>query len=360
MNVNTMIIAEAGVNHNGSLLLAKRLIDEAANAGADAVKFQTFKSEKVVTKIGKKANYQIDGTSGTDSQLEMIRELELSDKSFHKLADHANNAGIEFLSTPFDEESAYFLNNKIGVRLNKIPSGEITNGPFLLMMARFDRPIILSTGMSTLGENEHALGIIAFGLEAKPGIAPSSHAFGKAFDAAMKYGWLKDKVTLLHCTTEYPAPFNDVHLQAMKLMSQEFGLPIGYSDHTSGISIPLAAVALGAVVLEKHFTLDRTLEGPDHRASLEPSELCEMVSSIRAIEKGLGLPKKICTTSEQKNLSIARRRLVSARPINKGELFTEEAVTAKRPAGNISPMKYWDLIGTPAKRDYVIDEPLDL
>ncbi|MBI07068.1 MAG: N-acetylneuraminate synthase [Rhodospirillaceae bacterium] len=359
MSDRVLVIAEAGVNHNGSLLLAGRLIEAAAAAGADVVKFQTFKAEKVVAKNTPKAAYQSAATGTAEDQLAMIRQLELSDEDFRGLAAQAEGLGIEFLSTPFDEQSAEFLVGDIGVQRMKIPSGEITNGPLILAVARSGLPIILSTGMANLEEIEEALGIIAFGLDAPPGEVPSRKAFQTAFEAAMARGDLARLVTLLHCTTEYPAPFEDIHLRAMDAMRERFALPVGYSDHTVGIAISLAAAARGGAVLEKHFTLDRSLPGPDHAASLEPSELGAMVSGVRAVEAGLGEARKVCTLSEEKNLPIARRSLVAARPIAAGETLTADCMTAKRPGGGVSPMRYWDLLGTPARRAYVADEALD-
>ncbi len=353
------IIAEAGVNHNGSLDLARRLIDAAAAAGADAVKFQTFKAEKVATRAAPKADYQLAATGEAEDQLAMIRQLELSSEDFRELAAHARGSDIEFLSTPFDEDSARFLAEDIAVRMMKIPSGEITNGPLLLTIARLGLPVIMSTGMATMAEIEEALGVIAFGYDAARQATPSCAAFRAAYDAAMASGGLAGRVTLLHCTTEYPAPFDEVHLRAMDALRERFALAVGYSDHTVGIAIPLAAAALGAAVLEKHFTLDRSLPGPDHPASLEPDELCAMVEGIRAVEAGLGGGQKIRTPSEEKNLPIARRSLVAARAIKAGEIFTADSVTAKRPGEIISPMQYWDILGSPAPRDYAPDEPLE-
>jgi N-acetylneuraminate synthase len=359
MAERVLIIAEAGVNHNGSVSLARRLIEAATAAGADAVKFQTFKAEKVAAANAPKAAYQTAATGATEDQLAMIRRLELSEDEFRGLAAYARDLGIEFLSTPFDEQSAEFLAGDIGVGRMKIPSGEITNGPLILTVARLGLPIILSTGMATLEEIEEALGIIAFGLAAPKGETPSRDAFHAAYEAAEARGALARQVTLLHCTTEYPAPIEDIHLRAMDVMRERFALPVGYSDHTAGIAISLAAAARGAAVVEKHFTLDRSMPGPDHAASLEPSELDAMVSGIRAIEAGLGEARKVCTPSEEKNLPIARRSLVAARPIAAGETLTADCMTAKRPGGGISPMHYWDLLGTPARRAYAADEALD-
>jgi N-acetylneuraminate synthase len=354
-----LVIAEAGVNHNGSLDRARRLIEAAVAAGADVVKFQTFKAEKVAARNAPKAAYQRTATGEAGNQLEMIRQLELPDDAFRELADQARQSGIEFLATPFDEQSAEFLASDIGVRRMKIPSGEITNGPLMLAIACLRLPVILSTGMATLAEIEEALGVIAFGLDAPRRAKPSQAAFRAAFESAMLRGDLAGRVILLHCTTEYPAPFEDIHLRAMDVMRERFNLPVGYSDHTVGIAVSLAAAALGAVVLEKHFTLDRTLPGPDHAASLEPSELHALVSGVRSVEAGLGEAQKTCAPSEEKNLRIARRSLVAARPIKAGETLSAESMTAKRPGGGISPMRYWEFLGSTARRTYAADEALD-
>lgn len=322
------IIAEAGVNHNGSLELALRLIDEAARAGADTVKFQTFRSEKVITKHAPKAAYQQRTTGTEQSQLDMVRALELNAAAHEKLIARCRERNIRFLSTPFDEESVDLL-QQLGLDRLKVPSGEITNLLLLRKVAHTGLPVILSTGMSTLDDIEAALQVLP-----------------------------RERVTLLHCTTEYPAPLDDVNLRAMLTMRERFGLPVGYSDHTDGIAVPLAAVALGATVIEKHFTLDRNMPGPDHQASLEPAALAEMVRGIRAVEKALGSPEKRVAASERKNLAIARRSLVASRPIRKGERFTLENLTAKRPGTGVSPMRLDEILGRTADRDYAEDEPI--
>ncbi len=359
MTDRVFVIAEAGVNHNGSAEMALALIDAAADAKADAVKFQTFRTDKVVTAMAPKAAYQATNTGEGGSQIGMIRKLELGDEVFLRLAAHAAQCGIEFMSTPFDLESLRFLAGRdIGLRRLKVPSGEITNALLLLEAARTGLPLIVSTGMSTLDEIESALGVLAFGLT-RANETPSLDKCRAAFASPAGQAALREKVTLLHCTTEYPAPFGDVNLRAMATMRDRFGLAVGYSDHTEGTAIPVAAAALGAVVIEKHFTLDRSLPGPDHRASLEPADLKAMVGGIRAASAALGSPEKAPTPSEVPNIAIARRSLVAARAIRRGELFEAEMIDAKRPGGGLSPMLAWSLIGTHAKRDFAKDDPLE-
>ncbi len=349
------IIAEAGVNHNGSIDLAKKLIDVAKDAGADAVKFQTFKAEKIISKKAPKADYQKKTTPSEESQLEMVKKLELNKDAHKVLFDYCRERNIEFISTPFDFESIDFLAKELNVQRLKIPSGEITNGPYLLRVAQTGKPVILSTGMSTLGEVETALGVLAFGYLNKDE-SPSLKKFREAYfsDAGQKV--LSDKVILLHCTTEYPAPFDEVNLRAIETLRNAFGLPVGLSDHTQGIAIPVAAVALGAVVIEKHFTLDRNLPGPDHKASLEPQDLKEMISAIRQVEVALGDGKKIPTLSERKNMMVARRSIVAATAIKKGEVFSEQNLAIKRPGSGLSPMLYWEVLGKRAEKDFEEDE----
>lgn len=356
--MSTLIIAEAGVNHNGNIDLAQQLIDIAADAGADAVKFQTFQADRVVSRYAPKAEYQTQTTGKTESQLEMVRKLELSSSDHEVLIRHAQSRGIRFLSTPFDVPSLHILTRDLGLNTIKIPSGEITNAPFLLEIARSAERIILSTGMSTLGEVEAALGVLAFGLTTDRAI-PQRGDFERAFASEQGQQELHDRVTLLHCTTEYPAPFAEVNLRAMDTLAAAFGLPVGYSDHTPGIHISLAAVARGAKVIEKHFTSDRSLPGPDHRASLEPQELHRLVQQIREIEQALGDGVKRPTASEWKNREVARKSLVAARAINIGEVFTEVNLTSKRPGTGVFPFKYWEIIGKVATRSYSSDEVLD-
>lgn len=349
-----LVIAEAGVNHNGDRDKAFALVDIAAEAGADIVKFQTFRADRLASVQAPKAEYQVRQTDADESQFGMLRRLELSHDMHRALIDHCRARKIGFLSTPFDVESLDFLSG-IGIDRVKIPSGEITNGPFLLHAARSGLPIILSTGMSTLADIEAALKVIAFGWHHASGLpnpaALESLAVTPLPDAAAR-------ITLLHCTTEYPAPADSVNLLAMGTMRQTFGLPVGLSDHTAGIAVPIAAIGLGATVIEKHFTLDRALPGPDHKASLEPDELRQMVAGIRAAEAALGQPVKRPAPVEIKNIAIARKSLVAARPIAAGEAFTAENLTAKRPGDGRSPMDYWQLLGTPATRAYAQDEAI--
>ncbi|MFC1743555.1 N-acetylneuraminate synthase [Candidatus Riflebacteria bacterium] len=350
----TFIIAEAGVNHNGSLEMAKELVDVAKAAGADAVKFQTFKAENLVTSKAQKAQYQKETTGNGESQFKMLKKLELDEQGHAILIDYCRDVGIEFLSTPFDSDSLTLLADKYSLRVIKIPSGEITNGPFLLEIARLKKPVILSTGMSSLAEVETALSLLAFGFT--DGDKPATAAFKEAYLSKPGQQMLFEKVTLLHCTTEYPTPFTDVNLKAMDTLKSAFNLPVGYSDHTPGISIPIAAVARGAVLIEKHFTLDKNLPGPDHRASLEGDELKNMVRSIREVELGLGSSLKAPAASELKNMASARKSLIAARKICSGETFTGENVAIKRPGIGISPMDYWSLLGKKAQRDYTEEE----
>lgn len=354
----TLIIAEAGVNHNGSLDMAIEMIDVAVECGADIVKFQTFKSEKVISRFATKAEYQTKTTDAEESQLDMVKKLELDEEQHRLLVQHCSTKGIEFMSTPFDMESIDLLVNSLNVAKLKIPSGEITNAPLLLKAARTGKPIILSTGMSTLGEVEMALGVLAFGY-LNYNIQPSIRGFNNAYCSYEGQQSLHENVMLLHCTTEYPAPINEVNLRVINTLQHAFGLPIGYSDHTNGITVPIAAVARGAVVIEKHFTLDRNLPGPDHKASLEPKELREMIKSIRDVEQALGSTTKYPSVSEVKNIGIARKSLVAAREIEQGEVFTEENLDIKRPGTGVSPFRFWDYLGRFANRRYYPDEEID-
>ena len=332
MNNKVLIIAEAGVNHNGDLEKAKQLIDAAAEAGVDYVKFQSFKADKIVTKSAQRASYQDANTGNKDSQYEMLKKLELSEEDHHDLIAYCKAQKVKFLSTGFDLESLDFL-NEIGIDLFKIPSGEITNLPYLRKIASFNKPVIMSTGMADIQE------VI------------------QAVDVLTSSGIKKDNLVVLHCNTEYPTPMKDVNLKAMNHIAEEIGVKVGYSDHTLGIEVPIAAVALGACVIEKHFTLDRNEPGPDHRASLEPRELKEMVLSIRNIEKAIsGNGKKHPSESELKNKSIVRKSIVSNTDIKKGDAFTEHNITIKRPGTGISPMKWDEVIGQKAKKNYLKDE----
>lgn len=355
--MSALIIAEAGVNHNGSIDLALQLVDVAHASGANAVKFQTFQAARLVSRVAPKAEYQKRTTDAAESQFEMIRKLELDETAHQRLIERCAEKGIEFISTPFDLESVELL-AKLKVRRLKLPSGELTNGPLLWTAARTGLPTILSTGMAHLGEIEEALGALALGyLGVKP---KSRHSLVETFASAAGQQMLREKVTLLHCTTEYPAPAAEVNLRAMDTLGQAFGLPAGLSDHTEGIAVAIAAVARGAAVIEKHFTLDRNLPGPDHKASLEPGELKAMVAAIRSAEAALGSPIKGPADAERKNMSVARKSLVALKPIKRGEMFNGKNLGVKRPGTGISPMEYWDKLGQLAMRDYAPDDPIGL
>ena len=351
------VIAEAGVNHNGLLDLALELVEVAARAGADAVKFQTFKAESLVTARARKADYQVQNTGGEGGQLEMLRRLELSPESYRLLAARCKELRIAFMSTAFDVESLCFLDG-FEMPAVKIPSGDVTAAPLVLEAARLGRPLIVSTGMCTLGEIEEVLGVIAFGLigDQQP---PSRAAFADAYASDAGRAELVEKVTLLHCVTEYPAPISEVNLRAMDLLHRRFGLRVGYSDHTTGTSVALAAVARGATVLEKHFTLDRTLPGPDHRTSLEPDGLVRLVREVREIEAALGTERKEPTPSELSNRLVVRRSLVAAKAIARGEAYTDRNLVVKRPGGGLAPIAYWEMLGRSANRDYSADDPIE-
>lgn len=332
--MRTLIIAEAGVNHNGDLGMALRLVDAAASAGADLVKFQTFRADRLVTKRAKKADYQARATDEGESQHAMIQRLELTREMHESLIAHCGTRGIGFFSSAFDTESIELL-VELGLDRFKIPSGELTNLPYLRQVGGYGKPVILSTGMATMDE------------------------VGAALTALDQAGTPIDRVTVLHCSTEYPTPMAEVNLRAMLTIRDAFGVKVGYSDHTSGIEVAVAAVALGATVIEKHFTLDRRLPGPDHAASLEPSELAAMVAAIRNIEEALGDGIKQPTPSELRNRPIVRKSLVAARPIRAGELFGETNVTAKRPGTGCSPMRWDEIVGRAARRDFAQDESIE-
>ena len=357
---HTYIIAEAGVNHNGSLETALSMVEAAVYAGADAVKFQTFNPEALVSQTAPKADYQKKHTAEHESQLDMLRRLVLSEQAHQTLVSYCSQLGIDFLSSPFDAKSAGFLCHTLDLPRIKLGSGEITNGPLLLQIAQTGKHVILSTGMSALDDIETALGVLAFGYTQAGNTPPSLVAFQQAYASSPGQQALLGKVILLHCTTEYPCPYEDVNLKAMETMSHSFGLPVGFSDHTQGVAVSVAAVARGATIIEKHFTLSRQQAGPDHQASLEPDELKRLVTEIRAVEQALGEALKCPAPSELKNQAIARKSLVAARPIAKGELFTPQNLTAKRVGGGISPMRFWDLLGCIADRDYAIDEEIVL
>ena len=347
--ISTLIIAEAGVNHNGSEELAIKLVDAAIDAGVDIIKFQTFKADELVTLEAKQADYQIKNTEKTESQWSMLKGLELSFDSHMSIKKYCDSRDIEYLSTAFDSLSLKFLTETMNLTRLKIPSGEITNAPFVLEHALTGCDIILSTGMSTLPEIEFALAVIAYGLiNRTEKLAPSRDAFFQAYQSEEGQKQLKEKVTLLHCTTEYPAPFDQVNLKAMDLMTDTFDLPIGYSDHTAGISVSLAAVAREACVIEKHFTLDRNMQGPDHKASIEPDELKALVAGIREVEVSLGKAVKIASSCEEKNKAIARKSIIAKKEIRKGEMLTEKNLTIKRPGTGISPNQYYEILGRKA------------
>ncbi|MEI7612338.1 MAG: N-acetylneuraminate synthase [Betaproteobacteria bacterium] len=331
----TLVIAEAGVNHNGDLALAKRLIDVAAAAGADLVKFQTFNADRLVTVTAKKADYQLQATDNVESQQNMLRRLELTPEMHKELIAHCALRHIGFFSTGFDIESNNFLAT-LGQDHFKIPSGEITNLPYLRHVGQFAKAIIMSSGMATLGEIEMAIEVLE------------------------QAGTSRANITVLHCTTEYPTPMAEVNLRAMQSLASALGVAVGYSDHTNGIDVAIAAVALGASVIEKHFTLDRGLPGPDHKASLEPDELKAMVAAIRNIEIALGDGVKRLTPSEARNKPIVRKSIVAAVKIRKGELFTTQNLTTKRPGTGISPMRWDEIIGRAAQRDFMADELIEL
>ncbi len=354
----TLIIAEAGVNHNGSDELAFSLVDAAHKAGADIVKFQTFKAKNLVTEDAQQAEYQITNSGQKESQFSMLKRLELSYESHHKLVKYCNDLGIEFLSTAFDSESLSFLVDDLGITRLKLPSGEITNAPLVLEHARTGCDLIVSTGMATLSEIEQVLSVIAFGYLNKHG-NPTDEQLQAAYFSEEGKKLLNEKVTLLHCTTEYPAPFDDINLNAMDTMKNAFKLAVGYSDHSEGIIVPVAAVAKGAVLIEKHFTVDKTLPGPDHKASLDPKELKAMVDGIRTVEKVLGDGIKGPRPSEVKNKSVARKSLVAASTIAIGELFSEDNVSVKRPGNGINPIKYWSYLNKPSRKSYQVGDLID-
>lgn len=330
-----MIIAEAGVNHNGNYELAKQLALKAKEAGADYVKYQTAVPEKVISRYAEMAVYQKENTGKVESQLEMCKRIHLKLTDYAPLKQYCEEIGIKFISTPFDLDSIDVL-TEIGMDFWKIPSGEITNYPYLVKIAKTHMPVIMSTGMSEI------------------------HEIREALNALCENGLTMDQISLLHCNTEYPTPMKDVNLKAMDDLKHEFGVKVGYSDHTKGIEVPIAAVAMGAQIIEKHFTLDHNMEGPDHKASLEPDELKAMVDAIRNIEMAIGDGVKHVSESERKNIAIARKSIIAARAIKKGETLSEENLTVKRPGNGISPMKWKEVIGTVAVRDFKEDEVIEL
>ena len=353
------IIAEAGVNHNGSPELARALIDAAAEAGADAVKFQSFRADDLVSRAAPRAKYQADNVGGDETQHEMLRKLELSFDQQREIARHAKEAEISFLSTPFDPVSLEFLVRDLGLKRIKIGSGDLTNAPLLLGAARASVDVILSSGMASLEETLMALGVLAFGYTAGRNDSPSLTAFARARDAKDAREVITEHVTLLHCTSEYPAPPADVNLRAMDALREATGLRVGFSDHTEGIAIPMAAVARGAAVIEKHFTLDRSMNGPDHRASIEPGELKQLVRGIRDVEQALGTGIKAPMAGEMSTRAVARRSLIAGAPIRAGERFTPENLHVKRPGTGVAPILYWEYLGRVATRDYARDELIE-
>ena len=327
-----LIIAEAGVNHNGDINLARELVDKAKEAGADIIKFQTFKLDSIVSKFAEMADYQKDNIGIVESQKEMLKKITLPYEAFLELYKYCNKKEIQFLSTPFDIGSIHFLNDM--VPFWKIPSGEVTNYPYLVEIAKTGKPVVMSTGMCELQEIDEAIEVL-------------------------KNNGTND-ITLLHCNTQYPTPYKDVNLLAMETLRNRYKVKVGYSDHTNGIEVPIAAVALGAEVIEKHFTLDKNLPGPDHKASIEPKDLAAMVRSIRNIEEALGSPNKTVSASERENIAIARKSIVAAKNIKKGEVLTVDNLTTKRPGTGISPMRWNEVLGSKAIRDFVEDEVIEL
>lgn len=349
----TFIIAEAGVNHNGSIKNALQLVDKAAEAGADAIKFQTFQASKLATVSADKAAYQKRFTDKDESQQDMLKKLEITESDHVALADRCREKHIEFISSPFDR-SAVDLLVRCGVQRIKIPSGEITNGPLLLRVAATSLPCIVSTGMATIAEIETALAVLAFGYKTGND-KPERTDFYKRLKRS-DFQILQEKVTLLHCTSMYPTPHSNINLRCMETLRSAFGLSVGLSDHSVGVEVPVAAVALGAEVIEKHFTLSRTMDGPDHKASLEPDELKVMISMIRNVEDAMGSPFKYPVDDEFDTRAVARKGLVASRKIKRGEVFGDHNLDVKRPEAGLSPMMYWNLIGRKATRDYIEDE----
>lgn len=358
MTHHVTIIAEAGVNHNGSLARALELVDAAAAAGADAVKFQTFSADAIATKAAPKAAYQKRETGEAQSQYEMLKALELDEAAHRALVARCAEKEIEFLSTPFDFESLRLLTEGLDLKRLKAGSGELTNAPLLLALARTGRPVILSTGMASLDEIREALSVLAFGYSARG--TPRPGDFETAFESDAGQAVLREKVTLLHCTSAYPTPDDEVNLKAIGALAQTFGLPTGFSDHSVGIEIPIASVAVGACMIEKHFTLDRNLPGPDHKASIEPEELAALVKGVRRVSAALGDGVKAPRALEKGTADVARKSLVAARAIAAGEVFTEENLTVKRPGTGLSPSRFWSLLGQPAPRAFAADDLIEM
>ena len=351
---SVFIIAEAGVNHDGEIKKAMELIEVAKAAGADAIKFQTFTPALLATREAERAPYQKMNVPGEESQFEMLERLALREDDFRRLKIHSEKFGLTFMSTAFDSPSLHFLSNKLDLSVLKISSGEITNGPLLLEYGQANKNIILSTGMCSLREVWQALSVLAFGLLGHEN--PNTDKLRSAFESKEGHDTLRAKVTLLHCTTQYPAKYESVNLRAMATLKEHFGLRVGYSDHTPDIAVSVAAVAIGASVIEKHVTLDNRLPGPDHAASLLPDQFVRMVEGIRSVEKSLGDGQKLPHPTELENLEVARKSLIANQPIAKGEKFSADNITAKRPGKGRSPMEFWDLLGEVATKDYNIDE----
>ncbi|MDR3355421.1 MAG: N-acetylneuraminate synthase [Synergistaceae bacterium] len=352
-----LIIAEAGVNHNGSPDMALKMVDAASEAGADVIKFQTFRAEALASSRAVKADYQISATGDGGSQLDMLRGYELSEGDHRAIIDRCAKRGIEFMSTPFDTESVDLLVS-LGTARLKIPSGEITNWPLIWKIGGTGKPVIMSTGMSSVCEIRDALGVFLLGA-LRPEITPSKEEAEKVFASRDGQDYLRDNAVLLHCTTQYPAPLGEVNLRAMDALADEFHLPVGYSDHTEGIIVSIAAAARGAAVIEKHFTLDKNLPGPDHRASAALCELVEMVAGIRAVERALGEREKFPTKGETANRTVVRKSLTALKPIRAGETFTAENLGVKRPGDGIAPSEYWRYIGLASFRNYDEDERIE-
>jgi len=353
------IIAEAGVNHNGSLSLAKQMVDRAVESGVDAIKFQSFKTEQLVIDSAPKANYQLNNTGINESQFQMLKKLELSQNKQQQLYNYCLEKNISFLSSPFDMESCHFLIETLGLKTIKLGSGELTNTQMLYYIGSTGVDIILSTGMSDIEEIEYALAVLSFAYTNNGTTKPSSEQFKKSYSSTAGSLALKQHVSLLHCTTEYPCPVQEVNLNVINALSTRFSLPIGYSDHTQDYHISIAAVALGSKIIEKHFTLDQTMSGPDHKSSIEAKELTHMVTQIRDIEKALGSPIKQMTQSEKQNRSIVRKGLYANGKINKGDILSKSNIIIKRPEAKLSAQYYWDILGTMANNNYQTDEPID-
>lgn len=357
MTASTLIIAEAGVNHNGDLAMALELVDKAAEAGADYVKFQTFKAEKLASASAKKAIYQTRATDGAESQLVMLQRLELSLEKHYAIMARCVERGVRFLSTPFDLDSLALLTKDFALREIKLGSGELTNAPLLLAAGRSGVRIILSTGMGSLSEVEEALGVLAFAM-CRKGQPKSRADFAQVLLDPTVWSVLAERVMLLHCTTEYPAAVEDTNLNAMETMRRAFGLKVGYSDHTVGEAVSLAAVALGACALEKHFTLDRTLPGPDHAASLEPEELTQLIRGVRSVERALGTGIKQPSAAEVANRAVVRKSLLAARDLPEGKVLTLDEIVVQRPGDGVSPMALWDTVGSVTHRALAEGEAL--